>query len=181
MKNTSRPSDFVTLRSVQEPPSHIHWQIYDTPFGAAFIASSSQGVTHILFDDASTAKARVQKTHKQAQLIEQGDAHHGAALSYFSNPTMPQHLWLAVTGTPFQMRVWQALLEVPLGQTSSYGALGKAIGKPEAARAIGGAVGRNPISFIVPCHRILAANGSLGGYYWGPEMKQAMLNWEAAI
>lgn len=179
MQNITRPSEFVTLRVVQEPLTVIHFQTYDTPFGAVFIASSPQGITHILFEDVESAKARVQKTHPKAQLIEQGDAHHGAALSYFSNPAMPQHIWLAVSGTPFQLQVWQALLDVPLGQTSSYSDLARAIGKPKAARAIGGAVGKNPISFIVPCHRILASDGSIGGYYWGPEMKQAMLNWEA--
>lgn len=179
MQNTTRPSDFVTLRRAQEPISIIHFETYDCPFGQVFIASSQQGITHILFEDLQSAKARVRETHKQAEFIEQGDAHHAAALSCFSNPIMPQHIWLAVSGTPFQMRVWQALLDVPLGHTSSYGELARAIGKPKAARAIGGAVGKNPISFIVPCHRILASDGGIGGYYWGLEMKQAMLNWEA--
>lgn len=176
---SGRPGDFVTLRAAHKPLLQIHFQIYDSPFGPVFIASSPQGITHILFDAEGSAKARVQKTHPEAELIAQGDAHHAAALSYFSNPAMPQHIWLAVSGTPFQLRVWQALLEVPLGQTSNYGALAQAIGKPKAARAIGGAVGKNPVSFIVPCHRILASDGGLGGYYWGTEMKQAMLNWEA--
>ena len=180
MQKTTRPSDFVTLCAVDDPLFVIHFQTYATPFGAVFIASSPQGITHILFEDIAAAKARVLKTHPQAQLIAQGDAHHGAALSYFSTPSMPQHIWLALSGTSFQLQVWQALLDVPFGQTATYGDLARAIGKPKAARAIGGAVGKNPISFIVPCHRILASDGSIGGYYWGPAMKQAMLNWEAA-
>ncbi len=180
MQTTTQPSDHITLRAAQEPVSHIHLQGYDSPFGEVFIASSPQGITHILLEDAEAAKARVQKTHPNAALVAQGDAHHAAALSCFSNPTMPQHIWLALSGTPFQLKVWQALLDVPLGQTSSYGALANAIGKPKAARAIGAAVGKNPVTFIVPCHRILASDGSLGGYYWGLETKQAMLAWEAA-
>lgn len=179
MQNKTRPSDFVTLRAAHEPLTLIHFQSYETPFGEVFIASSPQGISHILFEDEASAKARVKKTHPKAELVAQGDAHHAAALSYFSNPAMPQHIWLAVSGTAFQMLVWQALLDVPLGETSSYGDLAQAIGKPKAARAIGGAVGKNPVSFVVPCHRILTSDGSIGGYYWGPEMKQAMLNWEA--
>lgn len=180
MQNSTRPSDHISLSAAQEPVTQIHVQEYDSPFGKLFIASSPQGITHMLLDEAEAAKARVQKTHPQAALVAQGDAHHGAALSYFSDPTRPQHIWLALKGTPFQLKVWQALLDVPLGQTSSYGALANAIGKPKAARAIGAAVGKNPVTFIVPCHRILAGDGSLGGYYWGLETKQAMLDWEAA-
>lgn len=184
MENTTRtlnrPSDYVTLHAAHQPVSAIHLLDYDSPFGRVFIASCAQGITHVLFDDADKARARVQNTHPQAEIIAQGDAHHAAALSYFSVPTAPQRVWLALMGTPFQLQVWQALLDVPLGETSSYGALAQRIMRPKAARAVGAAVGKNPVSFIVPCHRILAGDGSLGGYYWGLEKKQSMLDWEAS-
>lgn len=179
-RTSNRPSDFVTLHAAHQPVSAIHLLGYDSPFGQVFVASCSQGITHVLFDNAEAARDRVQKTHPKAEIIAQGDAHHAAALSYFSDPHAPQRVWLALVGTPFQMQVWQALLDVPLGTTCSYADLAQRVSRPKAARAVGGAVGKNPVSFIVPCHRILASDGGLGGYYWGPEKKRHMLNWEAA-
>jgi AraC family transcriptional regulator of adaptative response/methylated-DNA-[protein]-cysteine methyltransferase len=87
---------------------------------------------------------------------------------------------LALIGAPFQIKVWEALLRVPSGQVVTYGALAAAIGAPKAARAVGTAVGRNPISWLVPCHRALRETGALGGYHWGLDVKRAMLAWESA-
>lgn len=175
-----RPSEYITLHAAHAPVSDIHFNQYDSPFGPICIASCAQGITHMLFDGEKTARQRVLKTHPQARLTVQGDAHHQAALSHISAPHAPKQVWLALTGTPFQIQVWKALLDVALGETSSYGAVAQRIARPKAARAVGAAIGKNPISFIVPCHRILAANGSLGGYYWGSEKKKAILDWEAA-
>jgi AraC family transcriptional regulator of adaptative response/methylated-DNA-[protein]-cysteine methyltransferase len=180
MKKTIRPSDFVTLSAASESVSDIHIMQYHSPFGPLFLAASAQGLTHALFGDAAAARARVLKTHPEASFVEKCDAHHQAALTHFENPMRPKRLSLALAGTPFQMQVWQALLDVPLASTTNYGALAKAIGKPKAARAVGSAVGKNPITFIVPCHRILAADGTLGGYYWGLNKKQQILDFEAA-
>jgi AraC family transcriptional regulator of adaptative response/methylated-DNA-[protein]-cysteine methyltransferase len=87
---------------------------------------------------------------------------------------------LALIGAPFQIKVWEALLRVPSGQVTTYGALAAAIGAPKAARAVGTAVGRNPVSWLVPCHRALRESGALGGYHWGLDVKRAMLAWESA-
>jgi AraC family transcriptional regulator of adaptative response/methylated-DNA-[protein]-cysteine methyltransferase len=87
---------------------------------------------------------------------------------------------LALIGAPFQIKVWEALLRVPSGHVTTYGALAAAIGAPKAARAVGTAVGRNPISWLVPCHRALRESGALGGYHWGLDVKRAMLAWESA-
>jgi AraC family transcriptional regulator of adaptative response/methylated-DNA-[protein]-cysteine methyltransferase len=83
-------------------------------------------------------------------------------------------------GTPFDISVWQALLRIPMGRLVSYTAIARHLGQPSSARAVGTANGRNPISFIVPCHRALRGDGTLGGYYWGLERKRAMIAWEAA-
>jgi AraC family transcriptional regulator of adaptative response/methylated-DNA-[protein]-cysteine methyltransferase len=88
-------------------------------------------------------------------------------------------LQLVMIGTDFQVRVWQALLKVPMGKAVRYGELAKDIGSPKAARAVGAAVGANPISFVVPCHRAIGSNGALTGYHWGLTRKRAMLGWEA--
>jgi AraC family transcriptional regulator, regulatory protein of adaptative response / methylated-DNA-[protein]-cysteine methyltransferase len=87
---------------------------------------------------------------------------------------------LHLIGAPFQIKVWEALLTIPPGTATSYGALAARLGTPRAARAVGAAVGRNPLSWLIPCHRVLAANGALTGYHWGLPVKRAMLAWESA-
>ncbi len=83
-------------------------------------------------------------------------------------------------GAPFQIKVWEALLRIPTGQVSTYGEIARSIGSPRAVRAVGTAVGRNPVSWLIPCHRVLRSTGGLGGYHWGTPVKRAMLAWESA-
>jgi AraC family transcriptional regulator, regulatory protein of adaptative response / methylated-DNA-[protein]-cysteine methyltransferase len=86
---------------------------------------------------------------------------------------------LVLIGTDFEIRVWEALLRIPMGHAVSYSDVARYLGRPSAARAVGAAVGRNPISFVVPCHRVLRGDGSLGGYHWGLTRKKALIGWEA--
>ena len=88
-------------------------------------------------------------------------------------------LTLHVAGTGFQLSVWNALLQIPVGEVSSYKAVAQAIGKPKAVRAVGSAIGNNPVSCIIPCHRVVRSDGRLGGYFWGTEIKRSMLEREA--
>ena len=88
-------------------------------------------------------------------------------------------LRVVLIGTDFELRVWETLLHVPLGCATTYSDIARKIGKPKAARAVGAAVGRNPISFVVPCHRVLGRSGALTGYHWGLARKQAIIGWEA--
>ena len=85
---------------------------------------------------------------------------------------------LVLIGTDFEVRVWETLLRIPMGRAVSYSDIARHLGKPQASRAVGSAVGRNPISFVVPCHRVLRGDGSLGGYHWGLTRKQALIGWE---
>jgi AraC family transcriptional regulator of adaptative response/methylated-DNA-[protein]-cysteine methyltransferase len=87
---------------------------------------------------------------------------------------------LHLIGAPFPIKVWEALMRVPTGQVTTYGAIAQAIGNPRAVRAVGTAVGRNPVSWLIPCHRALRASGGLGGYHWGLPVKRALLAWETA-
>lgn len=87
---------------------------------------------------------------------------------------------VAMIGAPFQIKVWEALLSVPTGAVTTYSEIARAVGRPKAARAVGTAVGRNPVSWLIPCHRALRKSGELGGYHWGLPVKRAMLAWEAA-
>lgn len=160
----------------------LHYEVYPSPFGDLLLASTDLGLTHALFDKPADGLRRLEKDYPKAEITRQRTSHHSAALSYFS-PAMkpapkPSPLTLALKGTPFQHAVWQALLQVPMGQTASYQQIGLALGKPKASRAVGGAVGKNPATFFVPCHRILAHNGGLGGYYWGLDKKRELLRWE---
>jgi len=90
------------------------------------------------------------------------------------------HTQLHMIGAPFQIKVWEALLQIPSGHVSTYSDIAQAVGKPKAVRAVGTAVGRNPVSFLIPCHRALRKSGALGGYHWGLPVKRAMLAWESA-
>ncbi len=92
-----------------------------------------------------------------------------------------QPVRVVLIGTDFEVRVWQTLLDIPLGRATTYGKLAEKIGKPSAARAVGAAVGRNPISFVVPCHRVVGSSGALTGYHWGMARKRAILGWEAGV
>jgi AraC family transcriptional regulator of adaptative response/methylated-DNA-[protein]-cysteine methyltransferase len=89
-------------------------------------------------------------------------------------------LCVHISGTNFQIQVWKALLRLPSGETTSYGEVARAVGRPGAARAVGSAVGSNPVAWLIPCHRVLRSDGKLGGYHWGPRRKEAMLAWETA-
>ena len=93
--------------------------------------------------------------------------------------TGEQPLRVVLIGTDFEVRVWQTLLTIPLGRATTYSDIARRIGRPSAARAVGAAVGKNPISFVVPCHRVLGRSGALTGYHWGLTRKQAILGWEA--
>ena len=91
-----------------------------------------------------------------------------------------QPLRVVLIGTDFEVRVWETLLRIPLGRASTYSDIARSLGRPQAARAVGGAVGRNPLSFVVPCHRVLGKSGALTGYHWGVSRKHAIIGWEAA-
>jgi AraC family transcriptional regulator of adaptative response/methylated-DNA-[protein]-cysteine methyltransferase len=92
-----------------------------------------------------------------------------------------QPVRLVMIGSQFEIKVWETLLKVPAGRAATYGEVARAVGKPSAARAVGRAVGRNPISFVVPCHRIVGSTGALTGYHWGIVRKRAILGWEAGL
>jgi len=108
-----------------------------------------------------------------------GDAYAGRLFAAPA-PRSPAPLRLFIAGTPFQLQVWQALLSLPPGALTTYGDLARRLGRPGAARAVGSAVGRNPLAWLIPCHRVVRENGALGGYAWGVARKRALLAWESA-
>lgn len=140
----------------------IRYRFIQTPFGAALVASTDTGVCYMGFDDS---------------LKEIETRFAGATLQRESDKT-PDFETLHLHGTDFQLQVWSELIKIPKGKTTTYQELAKSVGRPKAYRAVGTAVGRNPVSLIVPCHRVVASNGGLGGYYWGVELKKKILESE---
>lgn len=173
-----RPADTVNLIEMQAPPAALFISRADSPFGPLLLAATAQGLAHLWLDLDGNSEGALRARYPKAQIIGQNSTHHEAALSYFT--AAPKALTLHLNGTPFQLAVWRSLLDIPFGRASSYKKIAQKINKPKANRAVGSAVGKNPVFFIVPCHRVLAHDGSLGGYFYGLEKKQDILNFEAA-
>ncbi len=154
-----------------------------TPFGEVGIASTVKGICDLSFTESESFKQLLRAKYPNAGFnASERDSHIQAAkvicgVNQGSDNYTPLHLHLR--GTPFQLKVWQLLLQIPTGTCASYGSLASLAGKPKAARAVGTAIGANPVAFLVPCHRVIQATGALGGYRWDAERKQAMLALEA--
>lgn len=160
----------------------IRHQVMDTPFGLAFVATTDRGICHLSFiDDERAATASLQIDFPNARLVTATDSHQEQLSRFFAQDWnhLPQ-IRLHLKASPFQLRVWAALLRIPSGRLASYGDLAKQLGMPKAARAIGSAIGSNPVAWLIPCHRVIQASGALGGYRWGVTRKEAMIGWEAA-
>jgi len=161
----------------------IDYGYHASPFGAALVMATAKGVCGLAFaDEGDERKAfadmRARWPHATFTEAPERTARHARAI--FAPRKNDGDLRLHLLGTPWQIKVWEALLAIPEGRFATYGAIAAQVGKESAARAVGAAVGRNPISWIIPCHRVLGAAGTLTGYHWGVERKRAMLAVEAA-
>lgn len=161
---------------------HINYDFTPTPFGKLLIASTPKGICYMAFaDDENKAFGELQQQFPQAQFNLQKDELQQSALPIFSQNWNEQaKVKLHLKGTPFQLKVWETLLKVPKGNFTTYGKIAQAIGNPNASRAVGSAIGDNPIAFLIPCHRVIQATGNFGQYHWGRVRKSAILGWEAA-
>ncbi len=158
----------------------IRYGFSDTPFGTAMIASTARGVCHLGFEERPrAAAAELAARWEHARLTRSDEDAQRTALGIFGAVRGGEGapIRLAVRGTNFQLKVWQALLEVASDGPTTYSAVAAAAGVPGAERAVGNAVGANPIAWLIPCHNVLRADGSLGSYRWGEERKRAMLAW----
>jgi AraC family transcriptional regulator of adaptative response/methylated-DNA-[protein]-cysteine methyltransferase len=158
----------------------VAWGWFDTPFGPALAMGSDRGLCGLAFAAEAgreAAMADLAARWPRARFVEAPErVEPWVAAAFGGAGETPLHL----IGAPFQIKVWEALLTVPSGHVTTYSDLAAAIGRPSAVRAVGTAVGRNPVSFVIPCHRALRKAGGLGGYHWGLGVKRAMLAWEAA-
>jgi len=157
----------------------IAWGWFETPFGPAVVMGTHRGICGMGFAaDMGEAAAfeDLQRRWPLADFVEDAARLHPWVQAALGGQAAP----LALMGAPFQIKVWEALLRIPSGHVTSYGEIAAAIGHPKAVRAVGTAVGRNPISLLIPCHRALRKSGGLGGYHWGLPVKRAILAWESA-
>lgn len=183
-------------------PTTLDYAFANSPFGRVLLAATSEGlcaitlVTNKAIDEA-TALAKLAKQFPKAALKEDKENLPRLAVQLLRQPTkateptptttlstlsiIKEPLVLHLKGTPFQLKVWETLLTIPLGETRSYGWVARQLEQPGANRAVGTAVGANPVFYVVPCHRVIRSDGSLGQYYWGAAVKAAILEWERSV
>ena len=158
-----------------------------SPFGEALLIATRRGLAGLAFVDEDKGQtpqdtlAEMMLRWPRAQFVAAPDRTASFARLVF-NPadwSKDRPVRLVMIGSDFEVRVWETLLRIPMGRAVSYGDIASHLGRPTAARAVGAAVGRNPISFVVPCHRVLGRDGSLTGYHWGLTRKRALIGWEA--
>jgi AraC family transcriptional regulator of adaptative response/methylated-DNA-[protein]-cysteine methyltransferase len=163
----------------------IRYGIHDTPFGKSLIATTARGICNLYFletTDEQTAEQRLRLAWKNAEIIRDEQATQSLRDLIFNSETLSEQkpLTLLVKGTNFQIQVWRALLKLPFGAIATYQTIAQLVARPTAARAVGNAIGNNPIGYLIPCHRVIRESGELGGYGWGLERKTVMLGWEAS-
>jgi AraC family transcriptional regulator of adaptative response/methylated-DNA-[protein]-cysteine methyltransferase len=154
---------------------------FQSPFGPALVMGTDRGVCGIAFAaETGHDAAMADLAARWPAATHVHDPAHLAAWAAAAFGKTKGETPLYLIGAPFQIKVWEALLAIPSGHVTTYGHIARAIGAPKAVRAVGTAVGRNPISWLIPCHRALRKSGALGGYHWGLPVKRAMLAWESA-
>lgn len=160
----------------------INYTLEASPFGLLLVASTAKGICHMAFENNDAeAIAHLMARFPNAAYTQKSDIIQQQALSIFKPEKFElNQIKLHLIGTPFQLKVWQTLLKIPMGNLATYGAIAQEIQKPKAARAVGTAIGSNPIAFLIPCHRVIQATGNMGGYRWGTTRKSAIIGWEAA-
>jgi AraC family transcriptional regulator of adaptative response/methylated-DNA-[protein]-cysteine methyltransferase len=160
----------------------INYSFADSPFGNIIVGSTAKGICYLAFaDDQQKAFEELHKQFPNAAYNQVVDHIQQEALFIFQKDwSKLSNIKLHLKGTPFQLKVWDALLRIPMGSLETYGSLAKEIQLPAASRAVGSAVGDNPVAFLIPCHRVIRSTGEFGQYHWGPTRKTAMIGWEAA-
>lgn len=170
------PGDFAR----QGEGLDVYWGWFDSPFGEALVMGTSKGICGLAFSaetGAGAAMDDMMSRWPKARFIEDAAMLRPMVLAAFSQSGETA---LHMIGAPFQIKVWEALMRIPSGQVTTYSEIAGAVGTPRAMRAVGTAVGRNPVSWLIPCHRAMRKSGGLGGYHWGLPVKRALLAYESA-
>jgi len=162
----------------------VAYGFHPSPFGSALVMTTERGLAGLAFADPGEEDAALDDMRGRWPKARYGEDKEstGAIARRIFDPTLwrPERpLRVVLIGTDFEVRVWETLLGIPLGRATTYSDIAAKLGRPKAARAVGAAVGKNPVSFVVPCHRVMGKSGDLTGYHWGITRKRAMLGWEA--
>jgi len=162
----------------------ITYGFHPSPFGAALVMATERGLCGLAFADFGEEKAALidmQGRWPKAKFVEDSARTAPIAARIFDKEKWrpDQPLRVVLIGTDFEVRVWETLMRIPMGRATTYSTIANKLGNPKASRAVGAAVGKNPLSFVVPCHRVMGKSGDLTGYHWGLTRKCAMLGWEA--
>lgn len=190
LSGTSRLHDLFVRLEGMTPAEYKHggknlmiqYSFSESPFGKILVASTSKGVCAMSFIEyEEQAIDDLKGKFPQAVFVNGTDRNQQNALSVFRKDwTRLPEIKLHLKGTEFQLKVWETLLKIPMGQLTTYGKVAEKINKPNASRAVGTAIGNNPVAFLIPCHRVIQSSGALGGYMWGNTRKTAMIGWESA-
>lgn len=190
LSSTSRLHDLFVSIEGMSPAEYknggknlnINYSFCESPFGKIITASTEKGICYMAFEENKENALRdLQSRFPNASFIEKEDELQQNALSIFNKDWSKLNtIKLHLKGTDFQLKVWESLLKIPLGKLSTYGNLANEIGNPKASRAVGTAIGSNPVAFLIPCHRVIQSSGKIGGYMWGSERKQLIIGWESA-
>ena len=160
----------------------ISYSFAESPFGNLIVASTPKGICYMAFEEnEATAFRNLQKKFPNAAFQRKLDLKQQNALFIFQNDwSKLGESKLHLKGTDFQLKVWESLLKIPMGGLSTYSNLAEKIGHPNASRAVGTAIGNNPVAYLIPCHRVIQSTGNFGGYMWGNTRKTAIIGWEAS-
>ncbi|UOG34156.1 bifunctional helix-turn-helix domain-containing protein/methylated-DNA--[protein]-cysteine S-methyltransferase [Leptospira noguchii] len=161
----------------------VRYSFQKSVFGDYLIASTEKGICNLFFYDIPKEQivSELKKQLDRADIIEQTDENQNRVIRFFDNTLNGnEKIKLHLKGTEFQIKVWEALLKIPEGQLSSYSDIADWIGQENASRAVGTAIGKNPIGYLIPCHRVIKNTGEIGEYRWGSERKMAMIGWETS-
>ncbi|MEP6806321.1 MAG: methylated-DNA--[protein]-cysteine S-methyltransferase [Flavobacterium sp.] len=158
----------------------INYSFAESPFGNIIVASTNKGVCFMAFaEDEETGFPDLKNKFPNATFSKKLDLAQQNALFIFQNDwSKLSEIKLHLKGTDFQLKVWETLLKIPMGKLSTYGTIAQQIEKPNASRAVGTAIGSNPVAFLIPCHRVIQSSGIFGGYMWGNTRKTAIIGWE---
>ena len=190
LSSTSRLHDLFVKIEGMSPAEYknggkslnINYSFSESPFGKVIAASTEKGICYMAFEtDQHKALGDLQAKFPNASFFERKDDFQNNALSIFSKDWSELNtIKLHLKGTDFQLKVWESLLTIPMGKLSTYGNLADKIGNPNASRAVGTAIGSNPLAFLIPCHRVIQSTGKIGDYMWGSERKQLIIGWESS-
>jgi AraC family transcriptional regulator of adaptative response/methylated-DNA-[protein]-cysteine methyltransferase len=160
----------------------INYSFAESPFGNVIVASTTKGICHLAFaTDEQQALAELKDQFRGAAFKQVVDTIQQNALFIFTQDWKNlSRIKLHLKGTAFQLKVWEALLKVPMGDLTTYADVASLVGNPNATRAVGTAIGSNPVAFLIPCHRVIRSTGIFGQYHWGSNRKTAMIGWESA-